>query len=111
MLKMNLVMTLFLSFLMGHSYARPPQNNSPNSGGQDQLRGEMNNQMGGQMRRPPKEAIKACKNKNDNDNCEFTGRGQSMTGTCFRPNQNVPLACRPNHGPNEGNSGQQSYHR
>lgn len=99
MLKMNLLLTLFLCFLIGNSFAEPPQKNSQNSNSQNQMRGEMNNHMGGQMRKPPKEALEACKNKSDNDNCEFTGPGQTMSGTCFRPNQDLPLACKPSDAP------------
>ncbi len=48
----------------------------------------------GGRRRPPREALEACANKEPGDECEFEGRG-TVRGVCFRPEANLPLACRP----------------
>ncbi len=46
-------------------------------------------------RRPPREALEACKNKSSRDTCSFTGRGENLSGICFSPDSSKPLACRP----------------
>ena len=48
---------------------------------------------------PPPEALEACDGKTDGDECAFEGRFGSVTGTCFRPEASLPLACRPDHPP------------
>jgi hypothetical protein len=43
---------------------------------------------------PPPEALQACKDKQAEAACTFTGPRGSMEGSCFAP-QGKPLACRP----------------
>ncbi len=46
--------------------------------------------------RPPREAVEACSGKSSGDSCTFSGRaGETLSGTCFTPAQDKPLACRP----------------
>lgn len=62
------------------SYAQP-------SGGQGGQRGEGD-------RKPPKEAISACKNKDEGSSCSFKSpRGDSPEGTCKQDGEY--LACMP----------------
>lgn len=49
-------------------------------------------------KRPPAEALQACEQKKADDACEFKGRQQTMTGTCWAP-EGKPLACKPKHPP------------
>jgi hypothetical protein len=47
-------------------------------------------------RRPPPEAIDACKSKASGDSCSYTSpRGEAFSGTCWAPSEDRPLACRP----------------
>ncbi len=49
---------------------------------------------------PPPQAIEACNGKTAGDQCEFKGRkGDILKGTCFTPDKDKPLACRPNDRP------------
>ncbi len=46
--------------------------------------------------RPPPAAIAACKGLASGAGCSFVGReNQNLGGTCFSPNTDRPLACRP----------------
>ena len=47
---------------------------------------------------PPPEAREACEGKAAEAACEFEGRRGSVSGTCFSPKTDLPLACRPEHG-------------
>lgn len=49
-------------------------------------------------RRPPQEALNACSDLSSGDSCEFTSQrdGRSLSGTCFQPSTDKPLACKPN---------------
>lgn len=59
--------------------------------------------------KPPKEALDACVGKTAGASCEFSGRNQEkVTGTCFQPNTNLPLACRPANMPAKTGSGDKS---
>jgi hypothetical protein len=50
--------------------------------------------------RPPREAVEACADKASGDSCSFEGReGEAVTGSCFSPEADKPLACRPDHPP------------
>ena len=54
----------------------------------------------GRPPRPPREALEACKDASDGAACSFQGRrGERMEGTCWRPDQEHPLACRPTNPP------------
>lgn len=47
-------------------------------------------------RRPPREAVESCQNKSDGEACVFKGREErQLSGTCYRPDKNLPLACKP----------------
>lgn len=49
----------------------------------------------GGRRGPPPEAIAACKASNTGDVCSFESPHGSLKGTCFAPDTEHPLACRP----------------
>ncbi|PRQ03674.1 hypothetical protein ENSA5_13670 [Enhygromyxa salina] len=50
--------------------------------------------------RPPPEAVEACADKASGDACSFAGReGDTVDGSCFAPDADKPLACRPDHPP------------
>ncbi|NVB40259.1 hypothetical protein G6O69_20620 [Pseudenhygromyxa sp. WMMC2535] len=50
--------------------------------------------------RPPAEAIDACSGKSSGDSCSFSGReGETVSGVCFTPESDKPLACRPSQPP------------
>ena len=59
----------------------------------------------GEHKRPPPEAIEACKGKSADAPCSFTGReGRQVSGTCFSPpprpdGDKPPMACKPEHPP------------
>lgn len=46
-------------------------------------------------RGPPPEAIEACSNESAGADCSFTGGRGEESGTCFTPDENKPLACKP----------------
>lgn len=47
-------------------------------------------------RGPPSEALDACKGKASGDACSFESpRHGTVSGTCFAPKEDLPLACRP----------------
>lgn len=46
-------------------------------------------------RRPPPEAIDACKDKAAGDSCSFKSPHGTLSGTCWAPSEDLPLACRP----------------
>lgn len=49
---------------------------------------------------PPPEAIEACEGADSGDACSFSGReGEEVSGTCFAPEDDLPLACKPDHPP------------
>ena len=56
----------------------------------------------GERKGPPQEAIAACEGLAQDDPCQFTGRDEEMTGTCFAPSEDKPLACRPEGGKGKG---------
>ncbi|KIG19296.1 hypothetical protein DB30_03852 [Enhygromyxa salina] len=50
--------------------------------------------------RPPREAVEACVDKASGDACSFEGReGETVDGSCFTPEDDKPLACRPEQPP------------
>ena len=49
--------------------------------------------------RPPAEAIDACKGKASGDSCSFESPHGAVSGTCWAPRQDLPLACRPARNP------------
>lgn len=50
-------------------------------------------------RRPPPEALAACEGKSAGTSCQFSHEGRDVSGTCFTPASDRPLACRPEGGP------------
>ncbi|AWI74732.1 hypothetical protein CEW83_05485 [Parazoarcus communis] len=56
-------------------------------------------QQGG-PRKPPQEALDACKSLSDGASCSFSTPSGTVSGTCATP-EGKPLACRSAHGPNE----------
>lgn len=49
---------------------------------------------------PPAEAIEVCEGAAAGDACSFSGRdGETLSGQCWRPSAEVPLACRPDDAP------------
>ena len=55
-----------------------------------------------QHRKPPQEAVDACKSAKDGQECNFTSPRGAVKGSCFAP-EGKPLACRPKDAPG-GNS-------
>jgi hypothetical protein len=49
----------------------------------------------GEPRKPPQEAIDACKSLASGKECGFSSQRGSVTGTCWAP-EGKPLACKPN---------------
>lgn len=49
--------------------------------------------------RPPPEALAACQGKSAGTSCQFSHEGRDLSGTCFTPASDKPLACRPEGGP------------
>lgn len=45
--------------------------------------------------RPPKVAVEACASRAAGDACAFDDDGHHVTGTCFTPDDDKPLACKP----------------
>ena len=54
---------------------------------------------GGGHRKPPPEALAACKGLSSGQACTFSGPRGSVTGSCFTPQLDKPSACRPKDGP------------
>ena len=52
--------------------------------------------------RPPPEALAACQGKAADAACSFSHDSRSVTGTCFTPASDKPLACKPAGGPPPG---------
>ena len=48
----------------------------------------------GQHRKPPQEALDACKSLKAGQDCNFTAPRGAVKGSCFAP-EGKPLACRP----------------
>lgn len=54
----------------------------------------------GERRGPPPEAIEACDGAAMGDACSFSGRdGEAVRGVCWAPEDDKPLACRPDDAP------------
>ena len=53
----------------------------------------------GQRQGPPPEALAACKSLASGASCSFTGRRGAETGSCFAPQPDLALACRPKDAP------------
>lgn len=51
-------------------------------------------QSGGEQRKPPREAMEACKALSAGQGCSFSSSERSLKGTCWAP-QGKPLACKP----------------
>ncbi len=60
---------------------------------------------GGHHGPPPAEALAACQGKAAEASCSFSHEGRALTGTCFTPASDKPLACRPAGGPPGGGNG------
>lgn len=55
-----------------------------------------NSQPSGDDRRgPPKAALSACVDKQAEEACSFTGRRGDLSGICYTPSDEKPLACKP----------------
>ena len=52
----------------------------------------------GQRRGPPAEAVEACAQARSGDACSFTSPRGDVTGTCWAPDDDAPLACKPERG-------------
>jgi hypothetical protein len=52
-------------------------------------------------RRPPREAMEACKEKSSGASCEFSGKHGKISGKCWSPDSSKPLACKPDHAPSQ----------
>ena len=77
------------------------QTNTPPNGGNHQGGGQGSGQGGSERRGPPEQAIAACQGKSSGAACSFVGRNNAeRTGTCFTPNAEHTLACRPAGGGN-----------
>lgn len=58
---------------------------------------------GGPGHGPPPEALAACRGRSRGASCTVTPpNGRAMSGTCDSPSDDLPLACRPAHGPGGG---------
>ncbi|AWI81113.1 MAG: hypothetical protein CVU19_08585 [Betaproteobacteria bacterium HGW-Betaproteobacteria-13] len=57
-------------------------------------------QQGG-PRKPPQEALDACKSLSNGADCSFNAPSGTVSGTCAAP-EGKPLACRPADAPDEG---------
>ncbi|MCK9260615.1 MAG: hypothetical protein RBT39_12675 [Azoarcus sp.] len=57
-------------------------------------------QQGG-PRKPPQEALDACKSLSNGADCSFNAPSGTVSGTCAAP-EGKPLACRPADAPGEG---------
>lgn len=53
---------------------------------------------GQQPRKPPQEALDACKALKAGQDCNFTSPRGAVKGSCFAP-EGKPLACRPKNAP------------
>ncbi len=84
-----------LSLVTSLLYAQPPGGGQQGGGqqGNGQQQGE------GQHRKPPQEALDACKSSKAGQDCSFTSPHGAVSGTCFAP-EGRPLACRPKNAPN-----------
>jgi hypothetical protein len=55
---------------------------------------------GGPGQGPPPETLAACRGRTRGSSCTVTPPGgRAMNGTCDSPSEELPLACRPAHGP------------
>jgi len=55
----------------------------------------------GGPRRPPQEALDACKSLSAGQECSFADSQGSIKGSCWAP-EGRPLACKPNDAPSDG---------
>ena len=53
---------------------------------------------GGEHRKPPPEALDACKALKSGQDCSFTAPRGAVKGSCFAP-EGKPLACKPKDAP------------
>jgi hypothetical protein len=53
----------------------------------------------GAPRTPPAEALAACKGMTSGQACSFSGQRGTVSGSCFTPKDDKPLACRPKDAP------------
>ena len=59
-------------------------------------------------RKPPREAVDACKDKSSGDSCSFTSpRHGELKGTCWAPDADKPLACKPKNPPRRRGGGEE----
>jgi hypothetical protein len=58
---------------------------------------------GNERRGPPAEALAACKGAKLDQGCSFTAPIGTVTGNCWQPDAEHPLACRPEHGRRDAN--------
>ena len=52
----------------------------------------------GGPRKPPAEALEACKSKTSGQECGFTSQHGAVKGTCWAP-EGRPMACKPKDAP------------
>ncbi|MCX7162262.1 MAG: hypothetical protein NT083_04315 [Rhodocyclales bacterium] len=52
-------------------------------------------------RKPPPEAIEACKSLSAGQECSFSSPHGTVKGSCWAP-EGKPLACKPKDAPNDG---------
>lgn len=97
---MNLRHVCIALLLAGVALGANAQNSGPSEGSGPGGQGQGMEPGGGggdqQHRRPPPEALDACQGKASGAACSFTGRrDETVSGTCFAPQSDLPLACRP----------------
>lgn len=60
---------------------------------------------GGAPQGPPPEALAACKSLASDAACSFSGPRGTVSGTCFAPQPDMALACRPKDAPAHNGAG------
>lgn len=86
--RQTICMTLWLACAaVAHAQQQPPQ-------GKEGAEGD-------EHRKPPAEALAACKSLAAGSACNFTSPRGAETGTCGAP-EGKPLACRPAHKEGQG---------
>ncbi|QDL52989.1 hypothetical protein [Rhodoferax aquaticus] len=92
-LRVCAAMALLLCAATASAQQAPPNGPKP-AGGQEQ-------QEGPEHRKPPAEALAACKSLAAGAACNFTSPRGAEAGTCGAP-EGKPLACRPAHTKGQG---------
>lgn len=86
-------MIFLLLFSSGFAFSSGNQYNDEKNQYQEHSEAQGKRRRG---RKPPKRALLACEDKESGTSCSFNSekRGE-VTGTCFSPSDDKPLACRP----------------